>query len=366
MFANEIEDYVLTERVGHLGIITLNRPRALNALNVEMVRSIARAIEQWDGECEVDAILLRSGSSRAFCAGGDVRAIGILSNSNARIAMGREFFGEEFALNQRINRLKKPFISLIDGVAMGGGLGISLHGSHRVVSENVKMGMPENLIGYFPDVGATWFLNRCPGHLGRFLALTGTNSQTEDAIFSGFATHHVPASSFQSLESDLVADSRLNHGAVDSIIRRHCAPIKASAFEEKMDQINEIFGQDTFEAMLCTLEKAAAACAWFATAHETIMRSAPTSIHVTWKRMVEGRNQSIETILRDDYRVALGMVAREDFAEGIRAVLVDKDHAPKWKPGNLFDVNENGVEALLKPLGETTDIAAEDLQLNTA
>lgn len=355
------ESHILCERHGRIGMITLNRPKALNALNLDMIRTIAMQLDRWAYDDRIHAFVMRSSSDRAFCAGGDVRAIGILPDPAARVAMGRDFFGEEFVLNQAIARLRKPFISLINGVAMGGGLGLSVHGSHRVVSETVKMAMPENLIGYFPDVGATSFLTQCPRYLGRFLAITGASISTQDALYSGLGTHHVPAAAFAALTEDLVKADRLDHAKIDNIIAGHAARVERSAFEDRLDEIEAVFGKGSFDDMYTALREGAASRDWMKAAVEAIEKSAPTSLLITWKRMVGGEGQVIETILKDDYRVALRMVARPDFAEGIRAVLVDKDHNPHWSPSRLSDVTSAQIDDLLAPLDEVAGLSVQDL-----
>ncbi|MBS0256082.1 MAG: enoyl-CoA hydratase/isomerase family protein [Proteobacteria bacterium] len=350
MSALLLDDHVVTATEGRLGLITLNRPKALNAIDLEMVRRICAIVERWEFDADIDAILLRSAIPRAFCSGGDVRSIGILKDPAERVDLGRDFFGTEFILNRRINRLRKPFISLIGGIAMGGGLGLSVHGSHRVVSEDVRMAMPETMIGYFPDIGATWFLNRCPGHLGRYLALSGAHINAADALYSGLATHQVPSASFEALTQDLAAASHLDAPRADAIIMRHSATFDGGVLAGRMPAIDRIFGDDDLDAVVDALQREAGDEPWIADALATLRRAAPTSLRATWRRMVEGKDQPVETILIDDYRMALRMVARRDFAEGIRAVLVDKDQSPAWQPATLEEVSEADIDKLLLPL----------------
>lgn len=323
---------VLSEVNGRLGVITLNRPKALNALNLIMVEQLDAILANWAADPAVDAVLLRSASERAFCAGGDVRSIGILPDPKDRMALGRAFFGTEYRVNHCINTFPKPFISLINGIAMGGGLGLSIHGSHRVVSEDLRMAMPETVLGLFPDVGGTWFLNRCPGAIGRYLALIGPQIGAADALTAGLATHHVPRDMFGHLVSKLASADRLDTLAVDAIIQAHTTILAAGALADRATEIESLFAGDDLDAVVARIDAAAPSAEWITEAQSVIRRASPTSLRVTWQRMVEGHNQSIERILEDDFRAAVRIVGGHDFAEGVRAILVDKDGAPHWSP----------------------------------
>ena len=341
---------ILSEVRERLGVITLNRPKALNALNLNMVEQLETILIQWADDPGVDAVLLRSASDRAFCAGGDVRSIGILPNPKDRMALGRAFFGTEYRVNHRIHTFAKPFISLVNGIAMGGGLGLSIHGSHRVVSEDLRMAMPETVLGLFPDVGGTWFLNRCPGMIGRYLALIGPQIGAADAVAAGLATHHVPAMAFEALVADLAAASRLDAPAVNAIILAHATPITEGTLANRRADIDHLFAGDDLDAVVARIDAEVSGADWVAEAQSVLRRASPTSLRVTWQRMVDGRDQSIDRILEDDFRVAVRIVGGHDFAEGVRAILVDKDNAPQWKPALMADVTETDVNALLAPL----------------
>ncbi|MDH2329143.1 enoyl-CoA hydratase/isomerase family protein [Cereibacter sp. SYSU M97828] len=359
MSAPVAEDEVVLAVRGRVGVISLNRPKALNAINLGMVRQIAAALDLWEHDQKIDAILIKSTSGRAFCAGGDVRAIGILPTAEARVAKGSDFFGEEFTLNRRINRLAKPYISLIGGIAMGGGLGLTVHGSHRIVGDDVRMAMPETVLGYFPDIGATWFLNRCPGALGRYLALVGPQIGAADAVFSGLATHHVPTAAFDEIVQALVSAPALDAAKVDAIVSEYATKPQGGHFAERQGVVDALFGQDDLEKVVEAVGQAGADTPWVEEAAKALGRAAPMSLRATWHRMLEGRGKSVEDVLIDDYRMALRMIARDDFAEGVRAILVDKDQNPKWSPSALSQTSVADVEALLRPLVE--DAARGDL-----
>ena len=341
-----------SEVMGRLGLITLDRPKALNALNLPMVARLEVVLDAWADDPAVDAVLIRSGGERAFCAGGDVRSIGILPDPADRMAAGRAFFGTEYRVNLRINTFTKPYIALLNGVVMGGGLGVSVHGSHRVVSENVRMAMPETVLGLFPDVGGTWFLNRCPGVIGRYLALVGPQLGAGDALAAGLATHHVPFAGFDALLADLATADTLDHAAVDRIVAAHAGAEPQGLLSERRDDIERLFGADDLDPVVAGVEAAAVEADWIAEAASVLGRASPTSLRATWRRMVRGRGQPIERVLADDYRMAVRSVGGHDFAEGVRAILVDKDAAPRWAPPTLAAVTEEEIDALLLPLSE--------------
>lgn len=345
-------DEVLAEVRGRLGVITLNRPKALNALNLAMVGQLDKILARWVDDPAVDAVLIRSASERAFCAGGDVRSIGILPDPAERMALGRAFFGTEYRVNHRINIFRKPFIALINGVAMGGGLGVSVHGSHRVVSENVRMAMPETVLGLFPDVGATWFLDRCPGKIGRYLALIGPHIGAADALTAGLATHHVPFAAFEALVADLATADSLDGAAVDAIIDAHATVAEGGMLADRKADIARLFSGTDLAATVAAVEAAASDADWIAEARAVLGRASPTSLLATWRRLVEGKDQSIERVLSDDFRMAVRVVGGHDFAEGVRAILVDKDQSPRWDPPTLETVTDADIDMLLAPLGD--------------
>jgi enoyl-CoA hydratase len=307
-------------------------------------------LDGWAENPSVDAVLIKSSTERAFCSGGDVRAIGILPDPAARAALGREFFATEYRVNHRINTFPKPFIALLSGVTMGGGLGLSVHGSHRVAGESLRMAMPETVLGLFPDVGGAWFLNRCPGAVGRYLALTGQHIGLADALTAGLVTHHVPAAAFDALLAALVAAPKLDRASVDTILAAHQADPGAGTLAARRAEIDRLFSGDDLDAVVDAVDLAASGADWIAEAQAVLHHASPTSLRATWRRMVEGRGQDIARILKDDYRMAVRIVAGHDFAEGVRAIFVDKDRKPRWNPATLGAVTAAAIDALLAPL----------------
>lgn len=352
LLARELETLIS----GRLGVITLNRPRALNALNLAMVQQLDVILADWTDNSAVHAVLIRSAGERAFCAGGDVRSIGILPDPKERMEMGRAFFGMEYRVNHRINTFPKPFIALMNGIAMGGGLGLSIHGSHRIVSETLRMAMPETMLGLFPDVGATWFLNRCPHLIGRYLALIGPSIGAADALTAGLATHHVPFAAFEDLVSALAAADGLDAAAVDMIIdERAVVPVGGTLAEHQAD-IVRLFAGDNLDAVIAAIDETAPRAKWIAEAQSVLRRASPTSLRATWRRMVDGKDQSVGRVLADDYLMAVRIVGGHDFPEGVRAILVDKDLSARWDPPTLDAVTEADIDALLAPMVDADEL----------
>jgi enoyl-CoA hydratase len=333
-----------------LGVITLDRPKALNALNLAMVQALETVLNAWADNPAVDAVLIKSSTERAFCSGGDVRAIGILPDPAAREALGREFFATEYRVNHRINTFPKPFIALLSGVTMGGGLGLSVHGSHRVASESLRMAMPETVLGLFPDVGGAWFLNRCPGAIGRYLALTGQHLGLADALAAGLITHHVPAAAFDALLASLASAPKLDRASVDAIIAAHEADAGLGVLAARQAEIDQLFSGDDLDAVVDAVGRAASSADWISEAQAVLHHASPTSLRATWRRMVDGRGQDIARVLKDDYRMAVRIVAGPDFAEGVRSIFVDKDRNPRWNPATLDAITATEIDALLAPL----------------
>lgn len=340
---------------GRLGIITLDRPKALNAINLDMAQALDALLADWAVNPAIDAVLIRSSGERAFCAGGDVRSIGSLPDSDQRAELGRAFFGAEYRANHRIGSFPKPYIALMAGVTMGGGLGISVLGSHRIVGETLRMAMPETVLGLFPDVGASWFLNRCPGMIGRYLALTGAPLDAADALAAGLATHHVPVDRFAALTEALAGASSLDAGIVDAILGEHEVDLGGSALASRRDAIDRLFVGDDLDAVIDRVTFEAGAEPWIEDARATFRRASPTSLRATWRRMLDGAGQSLKDVLIDDYRMAVRMVAGHDFAEGVRAILIDKDQSPVWSPARLDAVTGEDIDGMLRPLEIATD-----------
>ncbi len=340
---------VRAETRGRLGLITLARPKALNALSLGMVERLDAILAAWASDPAVDAVAVR-GEGTAFCAGGDVRALGRLADLGERIAAARAFFAREYRLNYRIHVFPKPYIALLDGVTMGGGCGISMHGSHRVATERSLIAMPETALGLFPDVGATWYLNQCPGRAGLYLGLVGRRLRATDALALGMATHHLPGAALDSLLAALAAEPRLDHDKIDRLLSGHATNPGLAEVAAQLSEIDRLFAGDGIEAILADL--GAAAAPWARQAEAAIRAASPTSLKVTFRQLREGRARSLPEMFMIEYRLALRLSTAHDFTEGVRAILVDKDNAPKWSPARLEQVDEAALDAIFAPLDD--------------
>lgn len=344
-------DEIIFERRGGLGIMRLNRPKALNTLSLDMYRRFAPQLVAWGEDSAVHAIVVMGEGGRAFCAGGDVRAI-----YDAQRASGNDtadFFREEYSLIAHVHRCPKPYIALMDGIVMGGGAGISVNGSHRVVTEKTLFAMPEVQIGLFPDVGASRFLNLCPGRLGLYLALTGRRIDAADTLYGKFATHHVASDHLPALIDALATLSWQTGEAraqIDATLARFAAEPGISALATVQPEIDRVFAAPSVEAITAALERESAV--WANEAHAAMIRSSPTSLKITFRQLALGRGMNVEAALALEYRLTQHVLAGHDFFEGIRATLIDKDNAPRWRPETLAGVAESAVDHYFVSLGE--------------
>ncbi|MGF1592919.1 MAG: enoyl-CoA hydratase/isomerase family protein [Kiloniellaceae bacterium] len=347
---NETGDLLFEVRHG-VGFITLNRPRALNALTLEMIRAIAPQLVAWQEDSTVKAVVIRGAGDRAFCAGGDVRAVWEAGRAGDRLT--EVFFREEYRLNRLIHVFAKPYIALIDGITMGGGVGVSVHGSHRVAGDRTLLAMPEVGIGLFPDVGGSYFLPRLPGRLGLFLALTGWRLKAADAVYCGLATEYVPSARMDELAAaftDLDWSTNDAELLVDGAIDRFTADPGESELESHRELIDRCFSARSVESILAALE--ASGDDWAAKVAGIMRRQSPTSLKVTFAQLEKGAALDFDQAMVQEYRLSQAFMAGGDFYEGIRAALIDKDNRPQWSPPELAAVTPAAVEAHFRPLGE--------------
>ncbi|MEQ8964607.1 MAG: enoyl-CoA hydratase/isomerase family protein [Azospirillaceae bacterium] len=349
---------VLFETRGPIGLITLNRPKALNALNLAMIDAMSARLVAWAADPAIAAVVVRGAGDRGFCAGGDLRAVYEAGERAARFAIDepeRDFFRKEYVYNWRIHHFPKPYVALIDGITMGGGVGASVHGSHRVAGEKLVFAMPETAIGFFPDVGGSWFLNRCPGETGTYAALTGARLGVADALHLGIATDHVPGERFEALIDALAAadysgDAR---AAVDGVIAGFRADAGAATLPEHRAAIDAAFGHDRMEAILGAL--AADGSPWAAETAETLAGKSPTSLKVSLAQLRRGRGLAYDDCVTMEYRMSQAFLRGHDLFEGIRAIVVDKDRNAAWDPPDLSGVDDATVAAYFEP-GEAEDL----------
>ncbi len=334
-------DEVLFERRGRLGVVTLNRPKAVNALTAGMASAMLDQLRRWADDDAVQAVLVRGAGDRGLCAGGDIVAIyrDMLAGGDATA----EFWADEYRLNALIDAYPKPYVALMDGLVLGGGVGISAHGSVRIVTERTRTGMPETTIGFVPDVGGTLLLSRSPGESGTHAALTGAHLSGADALFLGLADHFVPSGRLAELAVALETEP------VESAVGRFAEQAPASALEQQREWIDRCYtGGDAGEILHRLREAGGDAAA----AAETIEAKSPTAVKVTLASLRRVRGMSLAEALAQEYRVGLRCLAGPDFREGIRAQVVDKDRTPRWQPAALADVTDDDVEAYFAPLGD--------------
>lgn len=334
---------VLLRNDGLLGRITLNRPQALNALTHDMCRSIYQAMQGWAMDPDIHAVLIDAVPGRAFCAGGDIRSIYQLGRTNLPAA--EAFFATEYRLNAAIGHFPKPYVALLNGVTMGGGAGLSIHGSHRVVTENASFAMPETGIGLYPDVGGTYFLSRLPGQTGTYLALTGARIGPADMLSLGLATHYVSSAE---IERGIV---RLAQGeTVDAVLEAVAGtPPDAPATTPFAAQIDAAFGCDMVEEIASKLQSMGE---WGREMAKLLATRSPTSLKLTLRALRETRNLDFDECMRMEYRMTLRVLRGHDLYEGVRAILIDRDQHPRWNPDSLEKVTNHQIGQYFAPLGK--------------
>jgi enoyl-CoA hydratase len=354
-------DDIVFGREGGLATITLNRPQALNAFTLGMYRALAPMLRQWEGDRNVRAVLIRGAGERAFCAGGDIRAI---YEAGRGLSGDREltsvFFRKEYEIIRHIHRFPKPYLAIIDGITMGGGAGVSVNGACRIATERTLLAMPETGIGLFPDVGATRFLNLCPGHIGRYLGLTGVRLGPADALFCGFATHFVPRERVPALVGELGRmawrSGAVAQQQVEALLARFGAEPGAPPIANRRTAIDRCFAGETVEAILAALEDEAAAdgpdSEWAAETRAALLTKSPASVKITLRQLITGADFDIEGALTLEYRLTQHVMAGHDFYEGVRAVVVDKDQKPRWRPATLAEVTDRMIDSYFTSIGE--------------
>ncbi|SHJ05860.1 enoyl-CoA hydratase [Roseomonas rosea] len=336
---DQAEPSVVARIEGRAGTILLNRPRALNALDQPMIDAMAEAAARFRDDPAVDLVILEGAGGRAFCAGGDVRAIrtAALAGDTATI---ERFFASEYALNRLIAEYPKPWISLIDGVCMGGGIGVSVHGSHRVVSEHAMLAMPETAIALFPDVGTSFVLPRLPGTagaMGKWLALTGARLHGAEAVEAGLATHHVTRERLPALREALLAGDA-------GVVERFAAAVPPGPVEAERAAIERCFAPDDLPSIMALL--AAEGTEWARHQAEVLRRVSPTSLAVTLELLRRGAALDLPACLAMELALTRAVTRHPDFAEGVRAVLVDKDNTPRWQPATMAELDPVAVRAM--------------------
>ena len=357
----KMNEEVLFKVENGVGIITLNRPERLNALTYNMVKSILNHLENWEKDNLIKMVIIEGAGEKAFCAGGDVVNLRkqVLSEGGPPTELSKNFFYDEYQLNYKINKFKKPFVALIDGVTMGGGVGVSMHGSHVVSTEKTIFAMPETAIGLFPDVGGGWLLSKLPSGVGLWLGLTGSRLYSYDLLKVGLSNYNVESKNIENLKTSIIEQPSEKHDDVSKIINSFSSvPLNNSTLEKNMDSIEIIFSQTSIAGILKSTSNLIEMGNEFArSTNNELMLKSPTSLKITLKQILDAKTMSLEDELVMEYRMVQKCQSSGDFYEGVRAMLVDKDRNPQWQPNSLEKVNDIWINHFFESLGD------HDLQL---
>jgi enoyl-CoA hydratase len=339
---------ILFDRRGAAGLVILNRPKALNAVNHGMVRALRMQLDHWANDPAITRVVIMAAGERAFSAGGDIRALYDLGKSGQH-ETALQFWRDEYPLNAAIKSYRKPYVALIDGIAMGGGVGISVHGSHRIAGDRFSFAMPEVGIGFFPDVGATWFLPRLPGELGAYCALTGERFGPADAVISGIATHRIASARFEA-----VLDALSGTVPVDAALAAFADAPPDGPVAGRRAMIDRLFEGNSVEDILDRLDREGQSrspdAEWAQKTAATIRGKSPLSLKIALAQVRRGKEWDFATCMRMEFRIVSRIIRGHDFYEGVRAVIVDKDNKPHWTPATLATVADADVERHFAPL----------------
>jgi len=338
-----MSDDVLTFIEGKVGRIRLNRPKAIHALNTAMCAAILNALAAWRHDPAVEAVMIDHAEGRGFCAGGDIR---MLAESGAKDGVeAREFFFTEYRMNHRLFTYEKPVVAFMDGITMGGGVGISQPARYRVATENTRLAMPETGIGLFPDVGGGWYLSRLPGRVGQYLALTGHRLDGAECINLGLASDYLTSDTLDEAKAEIAAAPT----EIEDILGELGAPVPEAKIVAREADINRLFESDRLEDIYAALETEGGV--WGADALATLRTKSPQTMKVSLRLLAEGEQMvDFAAEMAQEYAVGSRVVVRHDFLEGVRAVIIDKDNAPVWNPDTPEGVTDELIDAIFAPL----------------
>jgi enoyl-CoA hydratase len=334
---------VLVRTDGAIATLSLNRPAALHALNLPMCQAMIAALLEWRDDAAVQAVLIDHAEGRGFCAGGDIR---MLAESGAADGLAaRQFFHTEYQLNHLLFTYPKPTVAFMDGITMGGGVGLALPCRFRVATENTRFAMPETGIGLFPDVGGGWYLSRLPGRTGAFLALTGARLDGAECIALGLATHYLPSAALEEVKARIATEP----GAIEGVLAEFSAEAPPARILSNREIIDRLFASDRLEDILSAL--VADGGDWAQKELATLCTKSPQTMKVALRQLVEGaRMTDFAAEMMQEYAIGSRVVMMHDFLEGVRAVIVDKDHAPRWNPATAQDVSDDLIDSIFAPL----------------
>ncbi|AMA73074.1 enoyl-CoA hydratase/isomerase family protein [Aneurinibacillus thermoaerophilus] len=351
--ANNEVLFSVTNGVGH---ILLNRPKAINALSIRMVEEIGKRLTEWEQDDSVAIIIIEGAGEKGLCAGGDMRSFYDKRNDNVE-AHALTFFSTEYKMNLALYRYTKPIVAYMNGIVMGGGVGLSIFASDRVVTERSKLSMPEMNIGFFPDVGGSYFLNQMPGHMGRYLALTAHLFNGADAIYLGAADHYMESTNWDALKKDVQTMDWIACGGrkvvedkLREIIQKYTVKeVPESQLANVQDKVDKHFAHNSVADILASLDASAAeGDEWAAETAKTLRSKSPISMAVALEQLIRGKNMSAADCFRMEMDMSMHFMHSHDFYEGVRSVLVDKDRNPNWRPASIEEVKREDVEAFFK------------------
>lgn len=325
--------------MGNIGLITLNRQQALNALNHAMFKALDYHLTKWEANSRIKAVIIRAAEGRAFCAGGDVRQA--YERKLANDVKLELFFRDEYTLNRRIFHYSKPYIALLDGITMGGGAGVSIHGSHRIATERMVFAMPETSIGFFPDVGGSYFLSRLPHKIGFYLGLTGDRIAYNDCYALGLVDEIIQQDSQNKLIQALVDSALPNKAAVTEVIKQFSVPTSESMLLNHKNETEYYFSKNSVEEIINALSTSN--IEWCNKIANTLKEKSPMSLKVTLQELIRGQQIDFDACMDMEYIIMLQFLKSPDFFEGVRAALVDKDRMPRWRPAKLEDISAEDV-----------------------
>lgn len=350
---NQNNEIIFTELpgvAGNVGCVTLNRPQTLNAMTTHMCQQLDEKLKQWETDKAIKAVVIRGNGERAFCAGGDIRHF--YERGHTDLTSSKKFFWHEYRLNRRVFHFPKPYIALMHGITMGGGAGVSIHGSHRIAAENFIFAMPETGIGFHPDIGACYFLPRCMDKTGWYLGLTGMQIKADDAHHIGIVDAIVAQKKFSSLIEKLCATALGEDpcARVTEIINAFVISPNPAPLAEHRVAIDHCFSQNSINEILTALQTSHTP--WAKQIFEILQSRSPTSLLIAFRQLQESSTLSFDECIRLDYRITLHFLQQHDFYEGIRAAIIDKDRQPKWQPATLSEINPAAIDKYFAPLEE--------------
>jgi len=336
------EELIVTTE-GGVGRIRLNRPKAIHALTHAMCSGVVEALTGWERDPAIKAVIIDHAEGRGFCAGGDIRMLAESASGDGKAA--RAFFSEEYRMNHLLFTYRKPIVAFQDGVTMGGGVGISLPCRYRIATERTLYAMPETGIGLFPDVGASWYLSRLPGRVGEFLAVTGARLDGAECKSLGISTHYAASEKLDAIKAAIIADP----DAIGAILDAHQDVPPPARIDGNRDKIDRLFASDRLEEIIAALK--ADGSQWAGKEIAALATKSPQTCKVALRQIVLGREMTdFADVMRMEYRLACHIIRRPDFVEGVRALIVDKDNAPKWNPATPEGVTDELVESFFAPL----------------